>query len=115
MRNLRGLAVPALLSLSFALQARADLSPIKLAEDLRKPEDPALLEAAQSPKPELRAEAAQAWGRIQNAAGLAPLYVLANDRDPSVRRAAAFALGQFGWVAEFSGGRESEILDQLIP
>ncbi|HUP58746.1 MAG TPA: HEAT repeat domain-containing protein [Bdellovibrionota bacterium] len=97
-----------------ALAAHADLSPIELAEDLRLAEDPALVDAALSPKPELRARAAQAWGRIQKAAGLAPLYVLADDSEPAVRRAAIFALGQFGWKAEFSAGRENDLIAHLF-
>ena len=63
---------------------------------------------------EPEASAAQAWGRIQKPAGLAPLYALSRDAEPVVRRAAVFSLGQFGWKAEFSAGREGEILTYLI-
>jgi cyclophilin family peptidyl-prolyl cis-trans isomerase len=95
--------------------ARAGLSPVEEAEDLRRPEDPALLQAASSADPLDRARAALAWGRIQQPVGIDHLYPLLSDTDARVRRAAAFALGQFGWKPEFAKGREAEILAKLEP
>src|SRR5262249_36038377 len=95
--------------------AQAGLDPISTAEDARKPEDPALIAAAGSPDAGARARAAQAWGRIQKPMSIDRLFALLSDSDSRVRRAAAFALGQFGWKPEFAAGREAEITAKLAP
>jgi cyclophilin family peptidyl-prolyl cis-trans isomerase/HEAT repeat protein len=103
-----------LLALLYSPLALA-LDPVKQAEDLRRPEDPALLNAAESADPLARAQAAQAWGRIQKPVSIDRLFALLGDVDASVRQAAVFALGQYGWKAEFSQGREAEILSKIAP
>lgn len=93
----------------------AELTKLEEAEDLRKPEDPAIIQAASSADHDDRARAALAWGRIQDPAGISHLYPLLSDPQATVRRAAAFALGQFGWKPEFAAGREAEIAGKLKP
>jgi cyclophilin family peptidyl-prolyl cis-trans isomerase/HEAT repeat protein len=95
--------------------AHAGLDPIGLAEDLRKPEDPALIQGAKAADPAVRARVAQAWGRIQKPVSIDRLFALLPDADSRVRRAAVFALGQFGWKAEFAAGREADILAKVAP
>ncbi len=91
------------------------LDPIKLAEDNRDVDAAALKTGARAANPELRAATAIAFGRILKPAGLDPLLALTGDPDSSVKRAAIFALGQFGWAIETANGRETEISDRLVP
>ncbi len=85
------------------------LDPIGEAEDLRQPLAPALTEAAQSSQTTIRVRAARAWGRIQRPEVVTPLLSLLDDPELDVRAEALFALGQLGWDAALSGGREAEI------
>ena len=89
--------------------ALGGLDPVTDAADRLDPTAPVLLEAARSPLASRRIKAAEAFGRIQRPACVDPLLALLRDRSPRVREAALFALGQFGWKAEFSGGREAPI------
>ena len=93
--------------------ASAAIDPIVDAEDRRNVEAPAIKAAAASKSSTLRTRAALAYGRIQSSAGLNPLLQLLKDKSPDVREAAAFALGQLAWQADFAGGREAEIQTEL--
>src|SRR5688572_19051554 len=81
------------------------LDPIAEAEDNRQANSPALVAAMKSPKISERQRAANAYGRIQKPESVDPLLELLKDTHPSVREAAAFALGQLGWERAFSGSR----------
>ena len=85
------------------------LPSIAQAEDDRKVDAPALLDAVKSPRAATRARAAVAFGRIQMPAGIDPLLQLSRDREAKVREAAAFALGQLAWSKSFNSGRTPEI------
>ncbi len=93
--------------------AHAALDPLVDAEDRRQVEAPAVQKAAASKDPVERARAALAYGRIHSPKSVDPLLHLLKDENAKVREAAAFNLGQLGWQAEFSGGREGEIQDAL--
>jgi cyclophilin family peptidyl-prolyl cis-trans isomerase/HEAT repeat protein len=115
--NLRSLS----LVLSFLLASSSwgastyPLDSLSNAEDNRDVSAPVLLQAASSKKKEIRARAAEIFGRIRNSAGLPMLFQLAHDPELNVRKAAAFALGQFGWNASFANGREADIVVALTP
>ena len=66
----------------------APIDAIKVPEDLRRPEDPALVSGAKSKDASVRERVAQAWGRIQRPISIDRLYVLLADADASVREAA---------------------------
>src|SRR5262249_3106388 len=91
-----------------------DFEPILAAEDNREVDSPALTHAASSSDARLRARAAVAYGRIAQADGIQPLRVLAGDGDAQVRGAAAFALGQFGWM-DARVGHEAAMIATLTP
>jgi HEAT repeat protein len=103
----------ALAWLILAVPAHASLDPISEAEDLRQVDAPALKAGSESRDAGIRARVARAYGRIQQADGIAPLEALLRDKSEKVRVEAAFALGQFGWKAQFAGGREGEITGAL--
>jgi peptidylprolyl isomerase len=113
---MRRIAAAAVISLCLDAAAMAQappLDPLLEAEDQRRPQDPALSEAAVSEQPGRRVLAARAWGRIQRPGSIDPLLRLLED--PPVRAEAIFALGQLGWVADAASGREKEILGRLTP
>lgn len=91
-----------------------DFDPIIRAEDLRQVDAPALTQAASSRDARLRARVALAYGRIAQAACIAPLLQLLGDDDAQVRATAAFGLGQLGWF-EARKGREAELVAALVP
>ncbi len=91
-----------------------DFDAIILAEDNRQVDAPILSQAVASPNDQMRARAAVAYGRIAQAPGIAPLLNLLNDSEATVRSAAAFALGQFGWF-DSRVGHEAEITSGLTP
>jgi len=91
------------------------LEQVASAEDARVADAPAILKAADSTDAPVRARAAVALGRILRPEGIAPLLALAKDSDAAVRRAAIFALGQYGFDAESAGGREAEMVEAVQP
>jgi cyclophilin family peptidyl-prolyl cis-trans isomerase/HEAT repeat protein len=91
------------------------LERIEAAEDARVADAPALSKGAASAEAQIRTRAAVALGRILRPEGIAPLLALAKDPDASVRRAAIFALGQYGFDAEGAGGREGEMMEAIKP
>lgn len=91
-----------------------DFEPIIRAEDQRQVDAPALAEAAAARDARLRARAALAYGRIAQAAGIAPLLRLLGDDDAQVRGTAAFSVGQLGWF-EARKGHEAELIAALLP
>ncbi len=94
MRRCR-LTIPVLL-LGLGATACGTPDPLRLAEDLRETDSPALREALQHGSVETRARAALAMGRIQSPSYAEPLAAAAaSDRRP-LRLAALFALGQLG-------------------
>ncbi|MEQ1878767.1 MAG: HEAT repeat domain-containing protein [Bdellovibrionia bacterium] len=95
--------------LFLSIPSHAALDPIVVAEDLRQPEAKGITEALKSDRPQQRARAALALGRIRSPLGINPLLMLLTDKNYGVRREAVFALGQYGWEAQASGGREKEI------
>ena len=99
----------------FAQAAFASLSPLKEAEDLRQADAPAIVAACRSSSARERAAVAVALGRIQKPESVNCLLTLAQDSNLRVARAAVFALGQLGWKSEFSGGRETELVEKLVP
>lgn len=98
-----------LLLTMFSLPCFGALHPVLDAADRLLVDSPALQEALRAKNEKERRQAALAFGRIQNGAGITPLQELLKDKVPSVRATAAFALGQFGWQAEFADKREGEI------
>lgn len=103
-------AIVGQLQLSGAL---GSIDPITDAEDRQNPAAPVLVCGARSKVAVVRARAAMAFGRIQKPECVDPLLFLLRDREPAVRAAAAFSLGQMAWRAEFAGGREPEIARAL--
>lgn len=95
--------------------AHAALDPIKLAEDERRADAPALTTGASSRNFLIREKVAVAYGRILDPRGITPLLALAKDPNSSVARAALFALGQFGWSKTTAASREKEIADAIAP
>ena len=93
--------------------AAARLDPVSDAEDRLAPEAAALVAGRTSPQAAVRAQVATAFGRILTPVCVDPLLGMLHDRSPAVREAALFALGQFGWKPEYSGGRESAIADAV--
>ena len=91
------------------------LEEILLAEDGRTAGAPVFARATTSHDPAIRARAAVALGRILAPEGIDPLRTLAKDADSSVRRAAIFAMGQYGFDADGAAGREAELLASLQP
>lgn len=61
-----------------------------------------------SPKPEIRARAVEALGKLQDDRCRAPLLKMLNDPSPNVRLEAAFALGQLG-----QSSAEQNLIDAL--
>jgi HEAT repeat protein len=84
------------------------------AEEDRLVGDPLLLQSTESENPGLRARGAEVFGRLRMPEGIDSLFALLKDQKKSVRIKAAFALGQLGWQAESSNGRESEIVQNLL-
>ena len=93
--------------------AGARLDAVSDAADRLAPEAAALVSGRTSPQAAVRAQVATAYGRILTPVCVDPLLGMLHDRSPVVREAVLFALGQFGWKAEYSGGRESEIADAV--
>jgi cyclophilin family peptidyl-prolyl cis-trans isomerase/HEAT repeat protein len=93
--------------------AAARLDPVSSAADGLAPEAAALVSGRTSPQAAVRAQVATAYGRILTPVCVDPLLGMLHDRSPAVREAVLFALGQFGWKAEYSGGREAEIADAV--
>ncbi len=80
------------------------------AEDLR--DAPALQEFFWADAAALRARAAVASGSVQDTSHMAALIALGLDQDAGVRRGAAFALGQMGFVID--SVRRAELSDFLL-
>jgi len=69
---------------------------IAIAEDQRRWSDGELKGFLSDPRPEVRARAALAVGRLQDSTSVAALLPLLEDASPEVKREAVFALGQIG-------------------
>jgi len=88
----------------------AAIDPVLDAADKRMATAPVLMQAIEARDAKVRERAAVAWGRIQDPKSINPLGILATmDKDPKVRAAAVFGLGQMGWKKEFSLGKEEEL------
>lgn len=102
-----------LASIFISIHALGGIDPIVDAEDRRLPDAEILKSSAQAKDSRLRARVALAYGRIQSPKGIDALLKLSHDENAEVRKVAAFSLGQLGWQAQFSDGREAEIQDRL--
>ena len=110
------LSLPLLSSLVTAAESPPSVkSKIVAAEDARDVQAPALAAAARSKSPTVRARAALAYGRIQKPEAIDALLSLLQDPEVSVKKSATFALGQLGFVAAATAGRELTIADALMP
>ncbi len=96
------------------LTAAAEIDPVIDAVDRRLVDSAALTGASISKKPKRRALAANGYGRIMSEKGIDPLVRLSHDQIPFVREAAAFALGQLGWLPEASGKRLGDVQAALV-